>query len=36
MPGAYYLQSPGRKSTLLFGEGCESALQHRSQFIYMI
>jgi len=30
MPSAYYLQSPGRKSTLLFGEGCESALQRRS------
>lgn len=36
MPDAYYLQSPGRKSTLLFEEGCESALQLHSQFICMI
>ena len=25
MPDAYYLQSPGRKSTLLFEESCASA-----------
>jgi len=36
MSYAYYLQSSGRKSTLLFEEGCESALQRHFQFTCMV